>query len=78
MNDKINKILSIWTILSSFYLEQILSAVRPKICPLRPKFVKSRQTIRTCRRLVVTEILSKQTTFSQVRIGPLSVSDAIK
>ena len=28
--------------------------------------------------LVVTEILSKQTAFSQVRIGPLSVSDAIK
>lgn len=40
-----------------------MSAVCLKFCPLRPKFVKSLQTIRTCRALARTEILSKQTNF---------------
>ena len=48
MSDKFNTILFILSILSKFYPGQILSAVRLKICPLVTKFVRSRQTIRTC------------------------------
>ena len=36
---------------SMLYPGQILSAMRLKICPLRQKIVKSRQTIRTCKEL---------------------------
>ena len=43
------------------------AAVHLKFCPLQPKIVKSRQTIRTCRGLVMTKILSN---FLLVRIGP--------
>ncbi len=48
MTDKNNAFLFILSILSSiyYYLRQILLAMRLKICPLRPKFVSSRQTIR--------------------------------
>ena len=45
----------IQSILFSFYLGQILSAVRLKIYPPRTKFVKSRQTICTCKMLMKTE-----------------------
>lgn len=44
---------------SSFYRGQILSAVRLRICQPRPNFVKSRQTIRTCKMLVMTKNFSK-------------------
>ena len=63
MIDKITTILLIWTTFSSFYLGQILSAVRSKICPLRLKFVESQQTIRTCCTSVMTENLFKLTTY---------------
>ena len=59
MIDKFNIILFILSILLKFYLGQILSAVRLKICPLRTKFVKSGQTFRTCEALAMTENLSK-------------------
>ena len=55
--DKFITVLYIQPILSSLYPGQILSAMRLKICPLRPKFVKQRQTIRTCKMLVTTENL---------------------
>ena len=46
---------------NSFYPEQILLAVRLKICLLRPKFDKLRKTIRTYKMLVMTQIcLNKQ------------------
>ena len=48
---------------------RILSAVRLKICPPQ-KIVESRQTIRTCKVLVMTENLSILTILSLVRIGP--------
>ena len=40
-------------------LRQILSALHLKICLLWSKFVKSRQTIRTCKMLAMIENLSK-------------------
>ena len=49
MIDKYLIVLFIKSILPNFYPEQILSAVRLTICPLRLKFVKLRQTIRTCK-----------------------------
>ena len=51
MTDEFNAILFIWTILSDFYLGQILSAVRLDICPPPPKFVKSQQTSTLVKRL---------------------------
>ena len=45
MIDKFITVLFIQSILFSFYLGQILSVVRLKICPPRTKFVKSQQTI---------------------------------
>ena len=42
-----------------------MSAVRFKFCSFWPNFVKSRQSIRTCRTLVIWEVLL-------VRIGPMS------
>ena len=51
MTDKFNAILFILTILSRFYLGQILLAVRSNICPLRPKFLKSQQTSTLVKRL---------------------------
>ena len=48
---------------SSFYPGHSLSAVHLKICPLRPKFVKSQQTIHTCKALVMTENLSIKQLF---------------
>ena len=49
MIDKYLRVLFIKSILPNFYPEQILSAVRLTICPLRPKFVKLWKTIRTCK-----------------------------
>ena len=43
-----------------------------KIVPSGAKFVKSLQTIRICKALVMTENLSK-TAFSPVLIGPWSI-----
>ena len=55
MIDKFITVLFIQSILFSFYLGQILSAVRLKIYRPRTKFVKSRQTICTCKMLMMTE-----------------------
>ena len=44
--------------------------VHLKICLDQPKFVMSWQTIRTCKMLVMTEYLSKQTPFSLVQKAP--------
>ena len=45
-----------------------LSVVHLKICPLRTKFVRSRQIVRTCKALGMTENLSKKQLFLLVRI----------
>ena len=74
MNDRINEILSIQMIVSSFYLGEILLAVSLKISLLWPKFVKLPQTICTCRWLVMTEILSKRTTFFANADRPTSIN----
>lgn len=59
MTDNKNPFSFIKSTLSSFYKEQILSAVLWKIVPCEAKFVKSQQTIRICKALVMTENLVK-------------------
>ena len=59
MTDNKNPFSFIKSTLPSFYKEQILSAVLWKIVPCEAKFVKSQQTIRICKALVMTENLVK-------------------
>ena len=59
MTDNKNPFSFIKSTLSSFYKEQILSAVLWKIVPCEAKFAKSQQTIRICKALVMTENLVK-------------------
>ena len=59
MTDNKNPFSFIKSTLSSFYKEQILSAVLWKIVPCEAKFVKSQQTIRICKALVMTENVVK-------------------
>ena len=59
MIDKKNPFSFIKSTLPSFYNEQILSEVLWKIVPCKAKFVKSQQTIRICKALVMTENLVK-------------------